>query len=252
MCFATSAVLKSKLVKKDFNATISATDFPNASIAQDGSVDLNMYHINGFTHPKIPVITNKQPDLVQGYHWGLIPNWTKDEEQAQALRNVTLNAKSETLFEKSSFKDAALTNRCIVLVSGFFEWKTVGKDKVPHYIYCPDTPILPLAGLYSTWVNPINQEQVNTVTIVTTAANELMVEIHNTKQRMPVILRNHHVNAWLDSATNSAIAQTIAQEIFKPFDANAMHAYEISKLISARNQDTNVAEVLTPFKSSLF
>ncbi len=248
MCFATSAVIKSALVKKEFNATIHATDFPAASIAQSGDIDLNMYHINGFAHPKIPIITNAQPHLVQGFSWGLIPAWAKDETNANELRNLTLNAKLETIFEKPAFKDAALTNRCIVLVSGFFEWKTVGKDKVPHYIYCPDLPIMPLAGIYAAWQNPVTKQTENTVSILTTTANALMAEIHNTKQRMPVILPKQQVNNWLNSATTA----NIAQQICKPFAADQMQAYEISKLISAKNQDTNVAAVLSPFKSSLF
>jgi len=107
---------------------------------------------------------------------------------------------------------------------------------------------MPLAGLYTTWKNNAAQTTVNTVTILTTEANELMAEIHNAKKRMPVILPKHQVTNWL----NSAIAPNIAQQICKPFDTNAMQAYEISKLISDRNQDTNVAEVLTPFRSSLF
>lgn len=248
MCFATSAVLKSAMVKKEFNATISATDFPSAIIAQSGDVDLNMYHINGFTHPKIPIITNAQPNLVQGYNWGLIPAWAKDETNANELRNMTLNAKSETIFEKPAFKDAALTNRCIVLVTGFFEWKTIGKDKVPHYIYCPNLPIMPLAGIYAAWQNPITKQVENTVSILTTTANTLMAEIHNTKQRMPVILPKQQVNNWL----NCAIAQDIAQQICKPFDYSAMVAHEISRLISAKNQNTNTPQVILPFHNSLF
>lgn len=248
MCFATSAVIKSALVKKEFNATINATDFPGAVTAQSGDVDLNMYHINGFTHPKIPIITNAQPNLVQGYNWGLIPAWAKDETNANELRNMTLNAKSETLFEKPAFKDAALTNRCIVLVTGFFEWKTIGKDKVPHYIYCPNLPIMPLAGIYAAWQNPITKQVENTVSILTTTANTLMADIHNTKQRMPVILPKQQVNNWLNSATT----QYIAQQICKPFDTTQMQAHEISRLISARNQNTDIADVLKPFKSSLF
>lgn len=245
MCYATSAVLKASMVKKEFDAAFLQTDFEDKIVAQNNDEELRMYHINGFTFGKIPVITNHQPHLVQGYHWGLIPTWVKDEQSANDLRKMTLNAKSETIFEKPSFRDAAKTNHCVVLVSGFYEWKTVGKEKIPHYIYCPDMPIMPLAGLYSTWKNPSTQTSINTVTILTTEANELMAEIHNAQKRMPVILPKSNIAKWLDT-------EYTKQDLLLPFDANAMRAHEISKLITARNQNTNVPEVLMPSRNSLF
>jgi putative SOS response-associated peptidase YedK len=245
MCFATSAVLKASMVKKEFDAAFLHVDFEEKIVAQNDDEELRMYHINGFNFGKIPVITNQQPHLVQGYHWGLIPAWVKDEQSAIDLRKMTLNAKSESIFEKPSFRDAAKTNRCVVLVSGFYEWKTVGKEKIPHYIYCPGMPIMPLAGLYSTWKNPSTQKTINTVTILTTEANDLMAEIHNAQKRMPVILPKYNIAKWFDFDYGK-------QDLLLPFDANAMCAHEISKLITARNQNTNVPEVLMPSKNSLF
>ncbi len=245
MCFATSAVLKASMVKKEFDAAFLHVDFEDKIVAQNDDEELRMYHINGFNFGKIPVITNQQQHLVQGYHWGLIPTWVKDEQSAIDLRKMTLNAKSESIFEKPSFRDAAKTNRCVVLVSGFYEWKTVGKEKIPHYIYSPGMPIMPLAGLYSTWKNPSTQKTINTVTILTTEANELMSEIHNAQKRMPVILPKSNIAKWFDSDYGK-------QDILLPFDANSMCAHEISKLITARNQNTNVPEVLMPSKNSLF
>lgn len=252
MCYATSAVLKASMVKKEFDATFLHSDFEDKIVAQNDDEELRMYHINGFTFGKIPVITNQQPHIVQGFNWGLIPTWVKDEKSAHDLRKLTLNAKSETIFEKPSFRDAAKTNHCIVLVSGFYEWKTVGKDKIPHYIYCPDMPIMPLAGLYTTWKNPSTQTHINTVTILTTEANELMAEIHNAKKRMPVILPKHSISKWFNVDYTAQSAHLSAQDLLLPFDTNAMRAHEISKLITARNQNTNVPDVLLPLKNSLF
>ncbi len=244
MCFATSSVFKASIVKKDFEASFLHSDFDNKIVAVNKDEELRMFHINGFTHPKIPVITNKATHLVQGFNWGLIPTWAKDEQTAFDLRKLTLNAKAETLFEKPSFKDAAISNRCIVLVSGFFEWKTVGKDKIPHYIYCTDMPIMALAGLYSTWQNPLTNTIINTVTIITTSANELMAEIHNTKKRMPVILPKNQINNWL--------AIDYAHSLLVPFESANMQAHEISNLITSRSLNTNVPEVILPFTSQLF
>jgi putative SOS response-associated peptidase YedK len=252
VCFATSAVFKASMVKKEFDATFLHSDFDNKIVAQNDDEELRMYHINGFTHTKIPVITNEQPHLVQGYNWGLIPKWAKDEKSAHDLRKLTLNAKSETIFEKPSFRDAAKTNHCIVLASGFFEWKTVGKDKIPHYIYCPEMPIMPLAGLYTTWKNNATQTSVNTVTILTTEANELMAEIHNDKKRMPVILPKHNIKKWFDADFSAPDAQQNAHNLLLPFDTNAMKAHEISKLITSRTHSSDVPEVLMPISTTLF
>lgn len=248
MCFATSSVFKASIVKKEFDASFLHSDFDNKIVAVNNDEELRMFHTNGFTHPKIPVITNQSTHLVQGFNWGLIPTWVKDAHTAFDLRKLTLNAKAETLFEKPSFKDAAISNRCIVLVSGFFEWKTVGKDKIPHYIYCPNMPIMALAGLYTTWQNPLNHTIINTVTIITTSANELMAEIHNSKKRMPVILPKNQINNWL------AIdyAHKDAHSLLVPIDTNTVKAYEISNLITSRSLNTNVPEVLMPFTSQLF
>jgi len=83
---------------------------------------------SGFSHPKLPIITQAKPGLIQLISWGLIPAWAT-AEQASTLPNQTLNAKSETIFEKASFEPSVLRQRCLVLVDGFFEWQTRGKEK---------------------------------------------------------------------------------------------------------------------------
>ena len=80
-----------------------------------------MYHSNGFDHMDIPVITNVDPMLIQLFSWGLIPAWVKDMEKAAKIQNSTLNARDDTLFEKPSFKKAAASQRCLVLVDGFYD-----------------------------------------------------------------------------------------------------------------------------------
>jgi putative SOS response-associated peptidase YedK len=248
MCFATSGVFKATAVKQAFDAQFETTDFEGNLFETEEGTELRMYHINGFTHCKVPVITNEQPRLVQGFNWGLIPSWVREESKAFELRKQTLNAKCETLYEKPSFRNAAKNQHCLVLVSGFFEWKTVGKDKIPHYIYCPNLPIIPLAGIYETWKNPSTNISMQTVSIITTEANELMAEIHNAKMRMPVILPQQQITQWLDTT----LPVEEAQRLLVPFDTNQMRAHEISKLITSRSQSSNLPEVLTPVVSTLF
>lgn len=152
-------------------------------------------NFNGFDFPKTPVITNEQPDTVHLYSWGLIPHWAKDS----SIRTHTLNAKIETLYEKPSFRDV-VNNRCLILSDGFFEWQwrdSKGKNKQKYLIQVPDKELFTFAGLWSEWINPSTGLAERTYSILTTEANEVMSEIHNTKKRMPVILPQKLEQDWL-------------------------------------------------------
>ncbi len=152
---------------------------------------------NGFDFPKTPVISNDDLNKVQLYDWGLIPSWSSDSD----IRKFTLNAKIETLAQKPSFKDA-INNRCLVLSSGFFEWQwrdSKGKEKRKYLIKPTQEEIFAFAGIWSEWTNPETGEKQKTYSIITTEANELMSEIHNTKKRMPVILPKENEFDWLNA-----------------------------------------------------
>ncbi|HLG34347.1 MAG TPA: SOS response-associated peptidase family protein [Bacteroidia bacterium] len=82
------------------------------------SPELELFHVSGFVHPQLFVITSEEPQWGQTYQWGLIPKWRRDEEQVKQISAQTLNAKAETVFEKNSFHNIA-KKRCIVIASGF-------------------------------------------------------------------------------------------------------------------------------------
>lgn len=156
-------------------------------------------HFSGFEYPKLPVITNQEQDKIQLYNWGLIPNWSADNK----IRQHTLNARYETLQEKQSFKNI-MTNRCLILADGFYEWKWLdakGKSKEQYYMTMPDKSLFAFAGLYDSWFDTLTQTTVNTFTIITTTANAFMAEIHNHGKRMPVILNKEQESGWLDAHT---------------------------------------------------
>src|SRR6476620_1548785 len=148
-------------------------------------VPLGEYQMtNGFSHPEVPVIMDLSPQAVTLGKWGLLPFFAKDEKEFLKKSN-TLNAKIETASTLASFKNY-VDNRCLILADSFKEWKheTVNGKlvKIPFEIKTKDGLPFAFAGLYSIWNgNP-------TFTILTTAANELMAEIHNSAKRMPVIL----------------------------------------------------------------
>ena len=204
------------------------------------------YHVSGFLHPKLPVIRSDNKGLIQHNSWGLIPSWIKDGEQAGEMAKITLNAKAETIFEKPSFKNSIKKNRCLVLVDGFYEWKTVGKNKYPHFIYLKDKEPFTLGGIYSDWVNKETGEIIKTFSIITTEANPLMAKIHNSKKRMPLIIDRNKEGKWI----NPDLSETEIKYIMKPFDENEMDAHTISKLITQRGVNNNVPEVMERFSYS--
>ncbi len=165
--------------------------------------------LNGFTYPKLPVITNKDSSNIQLFNWGLIPSWVKDN----TIRKNTLNARMETIAEKPSFRNS-VRNRCLVLVDGFYEWQWLddkGKKKQKYELSLPNKEAFALAGLWNEWLDKETGEVIPTFTILTTEADELMARIHNSKKRMPVILTEHEEMLWLQGADISKPVELIAQ-----------------------------------------
>lgn len=184
MCYHTKQTADAQKLEKRFKATLET----------DAIFSSERY--NGFTFPNTPVITNTDQKLIQLYSWGLMPSWSTD----QKFRINTLNARIETIEEKPSFKNN-VKNRCLILADGFFEWKWIdekGKLKQQYLLSLQDDEPFAFAGIYSQWTDKSTGELINTYSIVTTEANELMAEIHNTKKRMPVILTPDNESLWLN------------------------------------------------------
>jgi putative SOS response-associated peptidase YedK len=198
-----------------------------------------MYHVNAFDHPRLPVITNREPQKIQLYSWGLIPAWVKEEAKALELRDVTPNAVSETAFEKPSFRDAIRKQRCLVPATGFFEWRHEHDQKYPYFIQTSSQSLFAFAGIWSEWANRETGEVVPTFSILTTQANPLIAKIHNSKQRMPLILEPAQEQAWLSNLDEQGIRQ-----LMQPLSEEKLKAYTIAKTITRRDGPSNVPEVL--------
>jgi len=182
--------------------------------------------LNGFSHALLPVILDENPTICSSANWGLIPFWAKDRK----IQKQTLNAKIETVAEKPSFKNNC-NRRCLVLVKGFYEWKWLddkGRQKNKHYLTLPETGIISLGGIYSRWNDPFTGEGLTTFSIVTTQANELMTEIHNTKHRMPVVLTKAMEKEWLtdrdiqDFAFPNHEADLVAMNLEEPTEPTTL------------------------------
>ena len=161
--------------------------------------DRQIFHTSGFSHPDLPMIVEDNGHLGRAdANWGLVPIWVKKQIDAVKIKRQTLNARSETMFEKPSFRSAAKARRCIVVVDGFFEHKHVGKKTQPYFIRNVYNKPLLIAGLYE---SQNNFSPTATVSLVTTVANEMMAVIHNNPElegpRMPVFLSEEKVYTWL-------------------------------------------------------
>lgn len=180
--------------------------------------------LSGFAHPALPVLTDGQTRKLELMRWGLIPHWASSLSQAEALRNQTLNARAETMLEKPSFRDVALTQRCIIPVTGFYEWQTSGRTKTPYFLQPASGNFFLLGGLYSTWAHRETGELIRSFSIVTVPANALMAEIHNTKQRMPLILTPETTGAW----TNPGLAANSLPQLCVPCSEALMRAENLN------------------------
>ncbi|MEN6375978.1 MAG: SOS response-associated peptidase [Smithella sp.] len=139
----------------------------------------------------IPVLVNHNgQNILASLRWGLIPSWAKDA----SIGHKMINARAETIAVKPSFKKAFQKRRCLIPADGFYEWQKSGKVKKPFCISLKSGEPFGLAGLYETWMSP-EKIPVQTCTIITTEANELIQSIHD---RMPVIVKKEFYNFWLD------------------------------------------------------
>lgn len=190
--------------------------------AGEGSFD-RLYHVSAFNYPYYPVITG-DPE-VQLYRWGLIPYWVKTETEAGKIRKRTFNARAESIFEKPSFRTAIKNRRCIVPVTGFFDWRHEGSQKIPYYIYMKDKSIFSMAGIYDEWTSPDTGLVIQTFSIITADANPLMRQIHNTNFRMPVILLRENEEKWL----YPILREGEIERMLSVYEGENMEAYVIEK-----------------------
>lgn len=201
----------------------------------------DMYIVNGFSYPELPIIKKAGVELC---NWGLIPAWTKNEAEANVIKSKTLNAVGETVFEKNSYRQNINTHRCLLPVSGFYEWMDFGKAKYPFYIKPRFAGMFTLGAIYDTWINPVDGKSHNTFSILTTKANPLMEKIHNTKKRMPLILSHDDSFKWLDDSLNP---NHIA-ELIQPYPENMMSAFTISMKANKSGTLRNVPDIMQPVR----
>ncbi len=158
--------------------------------------------------------------------WGLIPSWAKDPTIGAKL----INARSETVAEKPSFRSAFKQRRCLILADGFYEWRKQSGKKQPFYFRLENGNPFAFAGLWEHW-HDSEDNRLETCTILTTEANQIVNQVHN---RMPVILHTENHDHWLDRSQSSESLQALLH----PYEDDLMTAYPVSSSVNSALNDT--------------
>jgi len=182
--------------------------------------DIGVLHPSYNIAPSQPMATLLNTGQYTYTHFGLIPHWAKD------AKFQPINARADTITQKSTFKGPIRSRRCLVPINGFYEWMKTDEGKAPFWI----TPVGPdyfaLAGIYDEWHDPASGKFITGTAIITTEANELMQPIHD---RMPVILDAKDWRLWLDPDVTEAEA---VQPLLVPY-GSAMMAMKVSNYVNS-------------------
>lgn len=220
MCGRYTIIAKAEEIEKRFNVEVPESYTPKYNAAPTQI---------------LPVITNESPEGLSFFNWGLIPQWAKNKSISSKL----INARSETLAEKASFKNALKHRRCLVISDSFYEWKRSSKkSKVPYRILLNTKELFAFAGLWEAYEDE-DQHMVHTFTIITTAANSLISKIHD---RMPVILDPESEQAWL----SSKVSTEDHLSLLNPYPEQNMDHYTISPMVNNVNNDNPQLIIPTP------
>ncbi|MFM1793253.1 MAG: hypothetical protein RLZZ252_1607 [Bacteroidota bacterium] len=237
-----------------YSINLSAQSLQSKLNLSEISIPVPGFFFSGFTHPRLPVIvggihnssTHNSLENFGTMHssimqWGLLPSWLRDVQKAEEMMVYGLNARAESIHEKPMFRDAWKHQPCLVPASGFFEWKTIGKKKEPYYIYGADSEFILFAGIYSRWIHPDTAEEITSYSIITTEANDLLAEIHNTKKRMPVIIEPGNASLYVTGSAEFRLT------MLKSCPDGYLKAHRVSPLASNTRVNRNVVNILQPF-----
>ncbi len=168
--------------------------------------------------------------------WGFLPSWVKDPGKFA----LVINARSETILEKPSFRNAVRRRRCLLPADGYYEWQASAMRKRPFYIRRRDGQPMSLAGVAETWTGP-NGEEVDTVAIVTAAAPAEMALLHD---RVPVTIEPRDFDLWLDG---DAVTAELAMAMMVAPPPGTFVWHEVSTAVNRVANDR--PDLLVPFSA---
>jgi putative SOS response-associated peptidase YedK len=215
-----------------FTLTLDPGDLQDELNFDISSVDLAPRYNIAPSQP-VAAVRDGSSRKVELFRWGLVPSWAKDP----AIGFKMINARSETISEKPSFRVPFSRRRCLIPADGFYEWAQGEGGKIPYYFYLKDHKPFTFAGLWEEWLPKEGGEALRTCTIITTAANEVLKQYH---ERMPVILPADVRWLWLDPSARVPELQSW----LKPYPAGEMAWHEVSRLVNKPGVDSS--ELIAP------
>jgi len=172
----------------------------------------------------VAVILENGGSKLTAMRWGLIPFWAKDI----AIGSKLINARSETIDEKPSFKYSFQKRRCLIVANGFYEWQKRGAKKFPYFIHLKNNKPFCFAGIYDNWKST-DGEKVTSCSIITTDATKEIKSIH---PRMPVILSEKDFSVWFKNSDINTLKQMLV-----PYPAEAIEFQEVSEEVNSPRND---------------
>lgn len=175
--------------------------------------------------PTQPILTIKKDEkdkpVLDVIKWGLIPSWVKN---LNSWKSNLINARAETVAEKSSFRGAFKYRPCLIPTTGFYEWT---QDKQPYYFRVKERPLFALAGLWESWSN--GEDELISCTIITTKANVDAAKVHH---RMPVIIQPEDYSLWLGELDGR-------KQLLDTLPEVELDIYPVSKTVNSPKNDTS-------------
>ena len=166
--------------------------------------------------------------------WGLVPSWADDP----AVGNRMVNARAESLSQRASFRDPLRSQRCLILADGYYEWRVVGRSKVPTYFRLSDGRAFGLAGLWDRWTK--GESPLETCTVITTAAGKRTLQYHH---RMPALLVDDAAKKWLDGS----MSEPALLSMLRAYEGEDLEAFEVGRHVNKPENDS--AECILPVEA---
>ena len=217
--------------------SIDATDLENRFDIEIDDQDVPKRY-NIAPRDDLLAVRNDEPETCAMLNWGLVPSWADGPDAVQR----PINARAETVRERSFFRPTYENRRCLILADGFYEWKDDRGTKQPYRFQRTDGDPFAFAGLWESWTD--GSEELRTCTILTTEASPIMQPVHD---RMPVILEPDEEDAWLSEGNGAVL-----EDVIDPYPEEELEAYEISPRVNdPTNDDPGVIEPADTTQSGL-
>jgi putative SOS response-associated peptidase YedK len=177
------------------------------------------------------VVPSVEQQGLMPMRWGLIPNWWS--KPLKEMKLATFNARAETVAEKPMFRDFFKRRRCLIRISDYYEWQATPKGKQPYYFTRCDGEVMTIAGLWSDWTEKATGEKLWSCTMIITAANEFVGEVHD---RMPVIVESNNFEPWLSCK--------IGTELLTPAANHVLQRRPVSKRVNSSRASDDDATLI--------